>query len=169
MAKVASFCCAVLSVLLLMQVSVSADSPAESPAPPPQTGVDSPPPRAPSSISSPPDASPRNAPVSSPPSPPPSDLAPDSSPTSPPPPPSSSPAPSPPPSEASDVSRNNVISENESDEESKDGMSGAKKFGIAIGVIAAVALIGFGGMVYKKRQDNIRRSHYGYTARREIL
>ncbi|KGN64738.2 hypothetical protein Csa_013510 [Cucumis sativus] len=162
---VASFCCALLSVLLLMQVSVSADSPADSPAPPPETGVDSPPPRSSSGISSPPDASPRNAPVRSPPSPPPSDLAP----TSPSPPPSSSPAPSPPPSEASDFGRSSVINEDESDEESKDGMSGAQKFGIAIGVVAAVAFIGFGGVVYKKRQDNIRRSHYGYTARREIL
>ncbi|XP_038894921.1 lysine-rich arabinogalactan protein 19-like [Benincasa hispida] len=168
MAKVASICCAALSVLLLMQFSVSADSPAESPAPPPQSGVDSPPRRSPSSISSPPDASPRNAPVNSPPSPPPTDLAPDSSPI-PPPPPSSSPAPSPPPTEASDISRSNVIKENESDEESKDGMSGAQKFGIAIAVIAAVVLVGFGGVVYKKRRDNIRRSHYGYTARREIL
>ncbi|XP_023520008.1 classical arabinogalactan protein 5-like [Cucurbita pepo subsp. pepo] len=166
MAKVTSICCAVLSVLLLAQFSVSVDFPAESPAPPPQTGADSPPPRSPSRISSPPAPSPRNAPVSSPPSPPLSDLAPGSSPT-PPPPPSSSP--SPPPSEASDISRNNVSKNDESDEESKNGMSGAKKFGIAIGVIAAVALIGFGGLVYKKRQDNIRRSRYGYTARRELL
>ncbi|XP_022970449.1 proline-rich receptor-like protein kinase PERK10 isoform X2 [Cucurbita maxima] len=156
MAKVTSICCAVLSVLLLAQFSVSVDSPAESPAPPPQTGADSPPPRSPSRISSPPAPSPRNAPVSSPPAPPPSDL-----------PPSSSPSPS--PSEASDISRNNVSKNDESDEESKNGMSGAQKFGIAIGVIAAVALIGFGGLVYKKRQDNIRRSRYGYTARRELL
>ncbi|XP_022964902.1 proline-rich receptor-like protein kinase PERK10 [Cucurbita moschata] len=156
MAKVTSICCAVLSVLLLAQFSVSVDSPAESPAPPPQAGADSPPPRSPSRISSPPAPSPRNAPVSSPPAPPPSDLPPSSS-------------PSPPPSEASDISRNNVSKNDESDEESKNGMSGAQKFGIAIGVIAAVALIGFGGLVYKKRQDNIRRSRYGYTARRELL
>ncbi|KAG7019236.1 hypothetical protein SDJN02_18195, partial [Cucurbita argyrosperma subsp. argyrosperma] len=168
MAKVTSICCAVLSVLLLAQFSVSVDSPAESPAPPPQTGADSPPPRSPSRISSPPAPSPRNAPVSSPPAPPPSDLPPGSSPTPPPPPPPSS-SPSPPPSEASDISRNNVSKNDESDEESKNGMSGAQKFGIAIGVIAAVALIGFGGLVYKKRQDNIRRSRYGYTARRELL
>ncbi|XP_023523185.1 lysine-rich arabinogalactan protein 19-like [Cucurbita pepo subsp. pepo] len=167
MAKFASICCAVLSALLLAQFTVSSDSMAESPAPPPQTGADSPSSRSPS-ISSPPDASPRNAPVSSPPSPPPSDLTPGSSPTRSPP-PSSSLAPSPPPSEPSDFNRSNVSKEDESDGESKDGMSGAQKFGIAVGVIAAAGLVGFGGLIYKKRQANIRRSGYGYTARREIL
>lgn len=49
------------------------------------------------------------------------------------------------------------------------GMNGGKKAGIAVGVIAAACLVGLGGLVYKKRQDNIRRSQYGYAARRELL
>jgi anaerobic C4-dicarboxylate transporter len=48
-------------------------------------------------------------------------------------------------------------------------MNGAKKGGIAIGVILAAGLVVVGGFVYKKRRDNIRRSQYGYAARREIL
>ena len=45
------------------------------------------------------------------------------------------------------------------------GMSGGKKAGIAFGVIAAVAVVGLGALVYKRRQENIRRSRYGYNAR----
>lgn len=44
-------------------------------------------------------------------------------------------------------------------------MSGGKKAGIAIGVIAAAAAVGLAAVVYKKRQENIRRSRYGYNAR----
>ncbi|GLU11790.1 hypothetical protein SLE2022_285120 [Rubroshorea leprosula] len=55
------------------------------------------------------------------------------------------------------------------DKESDGGMSGGKKAGIVVGVVAAACLVGMAGMVYKKRQENIRRSQYGYSARREIL
>jgi hypothetical protein len=48
-------------------------------------------------------------------------------------------------------------------------MSGGKKVGIAIGVIFAFVLVGLGGVVYKKRKDNVRRGQYGYGARREML
>lgn len=48
-------------------------------------------------------------------------------------------------------------------------MSGAKKAGVAIGVVGAAVLAGVGVVVYKKRQQNIRRSEYGYAARREFL
>lgn len=48
-------------------------------------------------------------------------------------------------------------------------MSAGKKAGIALGVIVGVGVVGIAGFVYKKRQDNMRRSQYGYAARREIL
>jgi hypothetical protein len=68
---------------------------------------------------------------------------------------------------ASDI---NVKAGSEGDEEEEsEGMSGGKKAGIAAAVIGAACLVGFGGLVYKKRQDNIRRSAYGYAARRELL
>lgn len=54
-------------------------------------------------------------------------------------------------------------------EDSSSGMSGAKKAGVAIGVVGAAVLAGVGVVVYKKRQQNIRRSEYGYAARREFL
>ncbi|KAL8090442.1 hypothetical protein AgCh_039778 [Apium graveolens] len=41
---------------------------------------------------------------------------------------------------------------------SSKGMSGGQKAGLAFGVIAGAALLGFGGMVYAKRRKNIRRS-----------
>jgi len=48
-------------------------------------------------------------------------------------------------------------------------MSSGKKAGIAVGVIAAVGVVALGAMVVKKRRQNIQRSEYGYTARRELL
>ncbi|XP_063942968.1 proline-rich receptor-like protein kinase PERK1 [Daucus carota subsp. sativus] len=41
-----------------------------------------------------------------------------------------------------------------------NGMKGGQKAGLAIGVIAGAALVGFGGMVYAKRRQNIRRSRF---------
>lgn len=61
---------------------------------------------------------------------------------------------------------------NASDLETKDdsgGMSGGKKAGIGIGVVAAACIVGVGALVYKKRQQNVRRSQYGYAARGEFL
>ncbi|XP_051134441.1 uncharacterized protein LOC127253740 [Andrographis paniculata] len=54
-------------------------------------------------------------------------------------------------------------------DESSGGMNGGKKAGVAIGVIAAAGVLMLGAMVYRKRQRNIRRSQYGYSARREDL
>lgn len=104
-------------------------------------------------------------PISSPPAPPPPDVAPSSSPT--PTPLENSPAPAP-SQDAGDLSHK-VTGGNESTESSSRGMSGGRKAGIAIGVMLAAGLVVVGGFVYKKRRDNVRRSQYGFAARREIL
>ncbi|KAM6578872.1 hypothetical protein CsatB_030709 [Cannabis sativa] len=145
-----------------------------SPTPPPESGADSPT----SPSSSPP--SPVPAPsadspnFSSPPAPSPDTAdSPSQSPVPAPSSPVSDQTPSPSPSPAADVSDINHKDMNEesgeSNDSSGDGMSGGKKVGVAFGVIAAVCLVGLGGFVYKRRQDNIRRSQYGYAARREML
>ncbi|TXG73857.1 hypothetical protein EZV62_002436 [Acer yangbiense] len=159
-------CCLLLSV----HYSVSENSP---PALAPEEFT---PPPNPHSIPSPApiSGSPENPPVGSPlsyspsPSPSPSDLK------------SFTPSPAPAPTEtgdsapapsltASDLNHSDMNSDKGEESSDDGGMSGGKKAGIAVGVVAAVCLVGFGGLVYKKRQDNIRRSEYGYAARREIL
>ncbi|KAJ6403290.1 hypothetical protein OIU84_015240 [Salix udensis] len=78
--------------------------------------------------------------------------------------------PAPAPTEASDINVDGGSGgEEEEGGEESEGMSGGKKAGIAVGVIMAACLVGFGGLVYKKRQDNIRRTAYGHAARRELL
>ncbi|GJU63881.1 hypothetical protein Tco_1245716 [Tanacetum coccineum] len=71
------------------------------------------------------------------------------------------------PSEASDVTPEEVKSE-ERKESSDKGMSGGKKVGVAFGLIAAACFVGFGGVVYRKRQDNIRRQQYIAAQRLEF-
>ncbi|GMP88965.1 hypothetical protein CsSME_00040748 [Camellia sinensis var. sinensis] len=134
----------VLLAILSVQLTVYADQ--QSPVPAPQTGAPSPEP------SSPP------APASNP--------APASSPT---PSPAASPpvkSPVPAPSMTGDVHESDV---NATDEELSGGLKGGQKAGIVLGVIAGVCLVGVGGMVYRKRQQNIQRSQLGNAARREIL
>ncbi|KAK9079088.1 hypothetical protein SSX86_000758 [Deinandra increscens subsp. villosa] len=151
-----------LTFMLLFTLSVSSDpagtSPAPSPVPVPQLGSDDSPP------------------LGSPPSPPPaSDLSPSpvlspSADDSKAPTPSLSPSLSPAPeaADAGHLSSANVKSE-ELNKSSSGGMSGGKKAGIAIGVIAAACVVGFGGLLYKKRQQNIRRAEFSSAARREFL
>lgn len=55
------------------------------------------------------------------------------------------------------------------DEDGSGGMSGGKKFGIAVGVIIAGCAVGLAAVVYRKRQRNIRRANYSYTDRRDFL
>ncbi|CAH8267500.1 unnamed protein product [Arabidopsis lyrata] len=83
--------------------------------------------------------------------------------------PSSSASPSPSP-EASDLNHSDIkgIEGEKSSSGGGGEMSGGKKVGVAFGAIAAVCVVGVAGFVYKKRQENIRRSRYGYAAR-EIL
>ncbi|KAL4560911.1 hypothetical protein LXL04_033067 [Taraxacum kok-saghyz] len=90
----------------------------------------------------------------------PSDLSPSPAPSS------FSPSPSPSPSEASDMTVD--VKNQKPEESSSEGMSGGKKAGVAFGVIAAACFVGFGGMVYKKRQQNIRRAQYIYAARMDF-
>ncbi|KAK1411969.1 hypothetical protein QVD17_32860 [Tagetes erecta] len=52
---------------------------------------------------------------------------------------------------------------------SSGGMSRGKKVGVAFGLLAAACLVGFGGMVYRKRQQNIRRTRYSQSARLEFF
>ncbi|XP_024985749.1 proline-rich receptor-like protein kinase PERK8 [Cynara cardunculus var. scolymus] len=144
-----------LAFTLLFTLSVSSDPPQISPSPAPQLGsVDLPPVPSPSPT------------TGSPPAPPPSsDLSPTPSfDTSSPP----SLPPAPELADASDVSSANVKTE-ETKEASSGGMSSGKKAGIAIGVIGAVCVVGLGGMLYKKRQYNIRRAEFSSAARREFL
>ncbi|OVA18086.1 hypothetical protein BVC80_1835g499 [Macleaya cordata] len=183
------FC--LISVLLVSDFAISADPPPTiSPNLAPESLADD------SSISSPPSISdsPAFAPgiqihqngISSPPAPSPLHSGPGSSPThSPIPSPSdasdvNSPAPSPfdasdinspvpSPSDASDINHVSDDAGIEKSEGSSGGMSGIKKVGITIGVVVGAGLVGIGGFVYKKRQENIRRSRYAYAAGGDFL
>ncbi|VVA12251.1 PREDICTED: classical arabinogalactan [Prunus dulcis] len=52
---------------------------------------------------------------------------------------------------------------------SSGGLSGGQKAGIVFGVLIGAGLIGFGGFVYKKRKDNMRRGRFGAAARTTFL
>lgn len=143
----------IFTVIFAVQSVVAVDPPEYSPSPA-------------SPLTSP------SLPDSSPPAPPPSDSSPalspaaeNSSPEK-----SSSPSPVPAPEIASDVNHANQANfGNIKSEESSGGMKMGQKAGVALGVIAFACVLGVGTIVYKKRQQNIRRSMYGYDARRELL
>ncbi|KAK1552737.1 hypothetical protein Q3G72_022636 [Acer saccharum] len=90
-----------------------------------------------------------NGPTPLPPQPSPPPLSPSPSPTSSSPPPEWAAAP-PPPTE-------------------KIGMNGGQKAGITMGIMAGAAVVGLGGMVYKKRRSNIRRAIFRQAAKRSLL
>ncbi|CAH1437947.1 unnamed protein product [Lactuca virosa] len=77
-------------------------------------------------------------------------------------------SPAPEPEEARNTTASNVESEKPKDSSSK-GLTSGKKAGISIGVIAAVCVVGFGGMLYKKRKQNIHRAQLGYIAREDFI
>lgn len=159
MARLFRFCVALAAVLVLVDFAVAADPPQHSPAPAPHSGAPSPSRRL--SPAHPPTAPSPSPYHGSPPAPP---QAPESSPS---PSPGSSPAQTPSPSNIGDVQhRDTGKAEAES---SSGGLKGGQKAGIALGVIACVAVVGFGCLLYKKRRENIERSRYSYAARREIL
>ncbi|KAL4576934.1 hypothetical protein LXL04_013035 [Taraxacum kok-saghyz] len=96
---------------------------------------------------------------------PPADLAPPlaSSPS-----PAMSPAPE--PEEPSNTTAANLKTDKPNDPISTSKpMSAGKKAGIAIGVIAGVCVVGFGGFLYKKRKQNIHRARLGYFAREDYI
>ncbi|KAM0045181.1 hypothetical protein Hdeb2414_s0009g00301091 [Helianthus debilis subsp. tardiflorus] len=143
---------------LYVSPSLSSDPAGNSPAPAPQLGSDDPvSPPVPSAVS--------------PPSPPPaSDLTPSPSQSQSPAPASdksAAPAPAPETADSGDLASS--LKNEEENKSSSGGMSGGEKAGIAIGVIAAVCVVGFGGVLYKKRQQNIRRAEFSSAARREFL
>ncbi|XP_010514863.1 PREDICTED: early nodulin-20-like [Camelina sativa] len=138
-----------------------ADSPLNHRAPTPELGSPPSPAQSPIGYSSPPEPETTHSPSPSPSISPP---LPNDSPSS-----SSSPSPSP-SQEASDINHSDMtgIEGKKSPSSGGGGMSGGKKVGVAFGVITAVCVVGVAGFVYKKRQENIRRSRYGYAAN-EIL
>ncbi|KAL1544141.1 proline-rich receptor-like protein kinase PERK10 [Salvia divinorum] len=150
----------IFSLLLFTYPVLSDHSPSQPPHPPADQ------------ISTPPSSAPSPDPsLSSPPAPPTSDL--DSQSPSPAPnadtkPPSPSLAPA---ADTGDIKRetqpNAADLDNKGD--SSGGISSGQKVGVAVGVIAGACIVGAGVVVYKKRQQNIQRSQYGYAARREIL
>ncbi|KAE8670442.1 Disulfide isomerase L-2 isoform 1 [Hibiscus syriacus] len=157
MAKVGFFLTAVLFFVVELTFA------AYSPAPAPSLGADSSPQLAPTPMTGSPDSAPSISLVTaaSPPAPSPSDLELGNSPAS---------SPAPPPYDASDIVHGNINAEGSEEEAGGDGgISGGKKAGAVIAVVAAACLVGLGGLVYKKRQENIRRAQYGYALRREIL
>jgi hypothetical protein len=58
-----------------------------------------------------------------------------------------------------------TIDAGELEDTEKKGLDGGKKAGVVVSVFAATALIGLGVLVCKRRQENIRRSTYGYSSR----
>lgn len=168
MARLFRFCIALTAVLLLVEFAVAVDPPELSPAPAPESGAEDVAP-SPHTLSPPlsPTAPSPSPYFGSPPAPP---LALESSPS---PSPDSSPAPTPSPtpssSDVGDIQHTSTENADGEEGESSGGLKGGQKAGIALGVIACVAVLGVGCLVYKKRQDNIQRSRYGYAARRELL
>ncbi|KAI9076153.1 hypothetical protein K1719_041851 [Acacia pycnantha] len=154
----------------LLHTSFSADPPQISPSPSPSLSDLSP-----ASTSSPsplvsssaPDSAPASSPLGfSPPAPSPDNQSPTPSPS---PSPSLSPSPAPEPADGSLVSHTGVSAEEGTADSSSGGMNAGKKAGVALGVIAAAGVVVFAVFVVRKRQQNIQRSQYAYTARREIL
>ncbi|GFZ20464.1 hypothetical protein Acr_28g0011690 [Actinidia rufa] len=80
-------------------------------------------------------------------------------------------SPSPAPSAPGDAGtvKSHVNDGGEEQNESSGGLGGGQKAGIALGVVAGVCLVALGGILYRKRQQNIQRSQHGYAARRDIL
>ncbi|KAI8573672.1 hypothetical protein RHMOL_Rhmol01G0295300 [Rhododendron molle] len=156
----------VLLSLLSVRLSLSSDPPLTAPSPAPEHGGDSLSPPSPSpEFNSPPAPSPE---FNSPPPPPPYDLSefPADSPST------GSPSPSPSAESPSPAYKGEMSADAEEEKEKGEGsvgMKGGKKAGIVFGVVAAACVVGFGGVVYKKRQRNIKRAQYGYAARSDFL
>lgn len=79
--------------------------------------------------------------------------------------PSSSDSDSPGPAPSSD-SEDQVVA---SADKNKEGSSGGHKAGTVIGVMFGAFVVSFAGWIYKKRQDNIRRTNYGHINMTTII
>ncbi|CAI9776448.1 unnamed protein product [Fraxinus pennsylvanica] len=150
------------TVIITVQSEVAGDPPEYSPSPSPQLPGD-----ALSQSPATPSISPSVA-HSSPPAPPPLDFSSAQSPAT------GENSQSPSLAPASEISRD-VNHANQADfgdlesQESSGGMKSGHKAGIVLGVIVFACVFGIGTIIYKKRQQNIRRSQNGYAARREFL
>ncbi|KAI4304684.1 hypothetical protein MLD38_040160 [Melastoma candidum] len=102
-----------------------------------------------------------DSPISSPPSPPPSETP---SPAQAPP---VSPGPTPDKSTA-DLSHTGVLDQNAGAGDKSEGLNGGSKAGVVLGVVVCAALVVVGGIVYRKRRENIRRQQDAYSGRGEI-
>ncbi|CAO2812961.1 unnamed protein product [Amaranthus hypochondriacus] len=78
---------------------------------------------------------------------------------------SSSDSDSPGPAPSSD-SEDQVVA---SADKNKEGSSGGHKAGTVIGVMFGASVVCFAGWIYKKRQDNIRRTNYGHINMTTII
>ncbi|KAF6168613.1 hypothetical protein GIB67_005225 [Kingdonia uniflora] len=146
---ITTLCFSLISLLLLANFAVSSatdlpDDISSPPVPPPESGSDSPSPVPAASIA--PSPAPARHDLSSPPAPSPASD-------------SDVPSPSPASLPAADIEQQDS-SKSEVSKKS-EGMSGGKKAGIVVGVLAVAGLVAVGVIVYKKRQDNLRRSQYG--------
>jgi hypothetical protein len=55
-------------------------------------------------------------------------------------------------------------------EDSHEELNGGKKAGVVVGAFAAVAVVGLGVFVWRKRRANVRRARYAdYSARLEMV
>ncbi|KAL1558549.1 sulfated surface glycoprotein 185-like protein [Salvia divinorum] len=142
------------ALLFLPNSTFSAVAPQSSPSPSPPRAISPPPPAPEPSHKSPPAPAPSHK---SPPAPAPSHKSPPAPALS----PKSSPAPPPAPADQGKKTHLGDLDES-------GGMSGGKKAGIAVGVIAAGCVVGLAAVVYKKRQRNIRRARYSYTDQRDF-
>ncbi|KAI8524015.1 hypothetical protein RHMOL_Rhmol13G0116600 [Rhododendron molle] len=157
----------ILAIIALSSLLSVVQPQAPSPGPVVAHVPHSPPPLSPTPTVSP---SPLPAPTISPPAPPQSPTSPESSPS---PSPSlsadvSPPLPSPPPP-STVSSKNSNASANDESKESQGGLTKGQKAGAALGTIAAVCIVALAAILYRKRQQNIQRSQYGYAARSEML
>lgn len=170
-------CALVVLFLSLHTHSVlsSSDPPASSPTAATAHGSHSPSPAISLPPSNPPESPSPASGISSPPSPPPpqspspspsqsQSQSPESDDN-----PSKSPSPSPTRSAAADESPEVANIHEQKESSTGGGISGGKKAGVVLGVLVGACVVGFAGFVYKKRQENIRRSQYGYAARSNMI
>jgi hypothetical protein len=77
-------------------------------------------------------------------------------------------APAPAPAAAEVKAASETVGEDSHEEEKE--LNGGKKAGVVVGAFAAVAVVGLGVFVWRKRRANVRRARYAdYSARLEMV